>query len=152
MEYLKNIQSKDPNLLKDSPISKMYTCTRDTKNVSAVSNLIGLVVIITILGYMIYLYINKPPVSITGLSFFATEQDIVKIFASMLILVNIKTLSNSMIENIILPVVGPLLPLITCNLKLKIGLFEMFIGEFISDLLVFSVNIFVIYFLFNILY
>jgi hypothetical protein len=39
----------------------------------------------------------------------------------------------------------PIMPLLSSSLRLKAGLFDISIGEFVSDLIVFIVNLLVIY-------
>ena len=157
MEYLKNLNDKEPDLggasKHDNCVKEMYSCGRESTTTPAISNAIGMVVIIVIVLGMAYRFINKPAtLTISRIFDFATDQEIFKMFISLLLLTNIKTLSNSLIANIILPVVRPILPFLSCNLKLKVGLFSLNIGEFISDLLVFSMNLYFIYFLFVIIY
>ena len=157
MEYLKTLQNKDPAIggtsKHDSCIKEMYSCGRDTNQVPMVSNLVGLIVIITLLSFLVYRFVNKPTaMSVVKIMDFATEQEVFKMFISLLLLTNIKTLSNSLIANIILPMVRPILPLLSCNLKIKFGLFALNIGEFISDIIVFTMNLYFIYFLFAVIY
>lgn len=153
MEYLKTIHNKDPSIGQDSCIKSMYSCGRDSKNTSQISNVIGIIMVIVISSYLIHRFIQRPGrVSLGKVLDFATEQEVFKMFISLLLLTNIKTLSNSLIENIILPIVQPFLPFLSCNLKIKLGLFELGIGDFISDLLVFGINMYIIYFIFAIIY
>lgn len=155
MEYLKNLNEKEPNMggssKHDSAIKDMYSCGHSCKSASVASNVIGVVMSLLLISYIVYRYINKSNEGgIIQLSTFANEQEIFKMFTGLLLLTNIKTLSNSLISNIILPIIKPILPLLSCNLHIKVGLFDISIGEFISDLLVFSLNLYIIYFLFQI--
>lgn len=153
MEYLKKLNDRDPNLGHDSCVKEMYSCGHSCKSASVASNVAGVGVMLSLISYLVYRYVNKP--GGTGwnqIITFATEQEIFKMFIGLLLLTNIKTLSNSLIANIILPIVKPVLPLFACNLRIKVGLFDISAGEFISDLLVFSINLYIIYFLFQIVY
>lgn len=142
-------------LVSQSPVSgvdQMYSCGRKTK-CSPVSDVIGIAVIIAIISYMIYRFVQRPDsIALGKLLEFTRNQDVIKLFISLLLLTNIKTLSNSLITNIVLPVIKPILPFLSCKLKIKIGLFEMNIGEFVSDILVFGINMYFIYFIFSIIY
>jgi hypothetical protein len=157
MEYLKTLNDKEPALggssKHDSCVKEMYSCGHECKDATVTSNVLGMIVSISLVSYLVYRFINKSNVSgISKLLDFATEQEIFKMFIGLLLLTNIKTLSNSLIANIILPIIKPILPLLSCNLRIKIGLFAVNIGEFISDLIVFSMNLYIIYFLFNVFY
>jgi len=83
---------------------------------------------------------------------FANQQEVFKMFIGLLLLTNIKTLSNSLIANVILPMVKPILPIMSCNLRIKVGQFDIAMGEFVSDLMVFSLNLFIIHVLFSVVY
>lgn len=156
MEYLKGLHNKEPTLggvsSHDTCIKEMYSCGRP-RGGTLISNLIGFITIIMIVSFVIYRFMNKPgELNLSKLMIFATEHDIFKMFIGLLLLTNIKTLSNSLIANIILPIVKPILPFLSCNLKINIGLFSINIGDFISDILIFALNIYIIYMMFVIIY
>ena len=157
MEYLKKLHNKDPNIggptKHDSCVKEMYSCGHSCKSASVASNVVGVGLTLSLLSYLMYRYVNKPSGSgLNRLLEFTNEQEVFKMFIGLLLLSNIKTLSNSLIANIILPLVKPILPLLSCNLRIKVGLFNISIGEIISDLLVFSMNLYMIYFLFGVVY
>jgi hypothetical protein len=157
MEYLKTLHNKEPNLggtsNHDTCIKEMYSCGRKTSTAPVISNLIGLAIIILLSSFLIHRFLNRPgQLSISKLMDFSSSNDVFKMFISLLLLTNIKTLSNSLIANIILPMLRPILPLLSCNLKIKVGLFSMNVGDFISDVVVFGLNLYIIYFLFAIIY
>lgn len=157
MEYLKKLNDREPNLggscKHDTSVKEMYSCGHSCKSASVASNVAGVVVTLSLVGYIVYRYMNKSGISgLNKVIVFANEQEVFKMFISLLLLTNIKTLSNSMIANIILPVVKPVLPLLSCDLRIKVGLFDIGVGEFISDLLVFGINLYITYFLFQIVY
>lgn len=157
MEYLKKLNDKEPNLggssKHDSCVKEMYSCGHSCKSASVASNVIGVGLTLSLVSYLIYRYMNKPGgAGWDKMIAFASEQEVFKMFIGLLLLTNIKTLSNSLIANIILPVIKPILPLLSCNLRIKVGLFDISVGEFISDLLVFSMNLYIIYFLFQVVY
>lgn len=158
MEYLKKLNVKDPNLggpsKHDACVKEMYSCGHSCKSASITSNVIGIILTLILVSFLVYRYINKPggTVGLDKIINFANEQEVFKMFIGLLLLTNIKTLSNSLIANIILPIIRPILPLLSCNLRIKVGLFDISVGEFISDLLVFSANLYIIYFLFQVVY
>ena len=156
MEYLKSLHNKEPTLggasNHDTCIKEMYSCGRERKS-TLISNLMGFITIVTVVIFVIYRFINKPEaLNLSKLIVFATEHEMFKMFIGLLLLTNIKTLSNSLIANIILPLIKPLLPFLSCNLKITIGLFSINIGDFISDIIIFMLNIYIIYMLFAIVY
>jgi len=158
MEYLKKLNDKEPDLggpsKHDACVKEMYSCGHSCKSASLTSNVIGMILTLTLISFLVYRYFNKPG-DLAGLDKimnFANDQEVFKMFIGLLLLTNIKTLSNSLIANIILPIIRPILPLLSCNLRIKVGLFDIRVGEFISDLLVFSTNLYIIYFLFQVVY
>jgi hypothetical protein len=149
---MKAINNKDSTIGNGSGVDLMYSCGRKTDG-SAISDVLGLVVIISIFGFLFYRFMQRPDnIAVSKVLEFTKSQEVLKMFISLLLLTNIKTLSNSMISNIILPLVRPILPFLSCKLKFKLGLFEMNIGEFVSDILVFSINMFFIYLIFCAIY
>jgi len=157
MEYLKKLHDQAPDVggssKHDSCVKEMYSCGHSCKSATTASNVTGVILTLVLISYVIYRYMNKPGESgVNKIISFANDQEIVKMFIGLLLLTNIKTLSNSLIANIILPIVKPVLPLLTCNLRIKVGLFDIRVGEFISDILVFSMNLYIIYFFFQISY
>ena len=152
MEYMKTMHNKDSTIGNGSGIDQMYSCGRKTKG-SAVSDIVGMIVIVVIFGYLIYRFLQRPEsIAVNKVLEFTKSQEVLKMFISLLLLTNVKTLSNSMISNIILPLIKPVLPFLSCRLKIKVGLFEVNIGEFVSDILVFGLNMYFIYFIFSIIY
>ncbi len=156
MEYLKSLHNKEPAIggasNHDTCIKEMYSCGRP-RGSTLLSNLVGFITIIMVVSFMIYRFMNKPgELNLSKLIVFATEHDVFKMFIGLLLLTNIKTLSNSLIANIILPLIKPILPFLSCNLKITVGLFSLNIGDFISDVIIFILNIYIIYMLFVIIY
>jgi LytS/YehU family sensor histidine kinase len=146
------MHNKDSTIGNGSGIDQMYSCGRKTKG-SAVSDIVGMIVIVVIFGYLIYRFLQRPEsIAVNKVLEFTKSQEVLKMFISLLLLTNVKTLSNSMISNIILPLIKPVLPFLSCRLKIKVGLFEVNIGEFVSDILVFGLNMYFIYFIFSIIY
>ena len=149
---MKTMHNKDSTIGNGSGIDQMYSCGRKTKG-SAVSDIVGMIVIVVIFGYLIYRFLQRPEsIAVNKVLEFTKSQEVLKMFISLLLLTNVKTLSNSMISNIILPLIKPVLPFLSCRLKIKVGLFEVNIGEFVSDILVFGLNMYFIYFIFSIIY
>jgi hypothetical protein len=157
MEYLKKLNDKEPAIggksKHDSCVKEMYSCGHSCKKASSLSNLVGVIITLGMMSYLVYRFMNNPiRLSYDQIMKFAREQEVFKMFFGLLLLTHVKTLSNSLIANIVLPIIKPILPLISCNLKIKLGLFKIGIGEFISDLIVFMVNISLIFFLFSVIY
>jgi large-conductance mechanosensitive channel len=154
MEYLKNLNNKAPDIggtsSHDNSVKEMYSCARKTSTTPAIANLLGFIALVSFL-FLAWYRISNKNISYGEFTKFTTDLDMRKMFIGLLLLSNIKTLSNSMIENVILPIVKPILPLISCNFRINIGLFDMEIGSFISDMIVFLLNTFVIFFFYNLL-
>lgn len=154
MEYLKDLNNKTPDNASvgknDESIKEMYSCNRNTKLTSSVANVLGFIVLISF-AFLAWYRIASKDINYDEFIKFTTGLDVSKMFIGLLMLSNIKTLSNSMISNVILPIVRPILPLISCNFRINIGLFDMKIGSFISDMLVFFLNLLVIFFFYSLL-
>lgn len=155
MEYLKDLNTKVPNAggksTHDDSVKEMYSCARADKAVSStIANLFGFIALISFVFLAWYRLSNKN-INYTELTKFTSSLDVSKMFVGLLMLSNIKTLSNSMIANIILPIVKPILPLISCNFRINLGLFDVQIGSFISDMIVFFLNVLVIFFFYTLL-
>jgi hypothetical protein len=152
MEYLKDLNAKAPDVggKNDDSIKEMYSCTRTNTTTSAIANLFGFIALISFI-FLAWYRVSDKNINYGEFTKFASNLDVSKIFIGLLMLSNIKTLSNSMISNIILPIVRPILPLISCNFRINIGLFDMKIGSFISDMIVFFLNLLVIFFFYTLL-
>ena len=137
----------------DACVKEMYSCGRCDSKVPMVSNIVGTLFITVLVGFIVYRFVNRPErLALSKVLAFASDQEIFKMFVSLLLLTNIRTLSNSFIANIVLPLLKPILPFLSCNLKFRIGLFCLNAGEFISDLLVFGINLSLIYVVFAVIY
>jgi len=148
MEYMKNINNKlniQNNAKHDNSIKEIYSCGRATE-AHGVANFVGIIAIVGLIAFCTYKIASKKSViSLSHVFDFAASNEIFKMFITILLLINIKTLSDSFVFHIILPIIKPILPFLACNLKLKLGLFEIKLGEFISDVLVFLINLYAIY-------
>ena len=145
-DYLKKLNDKVGND-SENQIKLMYTCSRENDRASGLSDFIGFAFIILIIVYVYYRFKNftQNPVRIFD---FAKNQEILKMFIGLLLLSNIKNLSNSLIGNLVLPIVKPILPMISCNLSFKMGTIELKVGNFVSDSIIFAINLSVVYLVF----
>lgn len=149
MEYLKNLNDKQSAIDNDNCAKMMYSCGRNKEKCkpSSVANIIGTVGIVAILLFVAHRFFAGTPRTDHILDF-TKNLEVSKMFVGLLLLTNIKNLSNSLISNIILPILEPILPLISCSMRLDLGLFSLEVGNFVSDVLVFAINIYIIYFIF----
>jgi len=149
MDYMKQLNNKlnpQNNAKHDGCIKELYSCGRDPKSKSPVANLLGILFIIGLIAFIVYRISEKRTVAGMGhMLEFIKGNDIFKMFIALLLLVNIKTISDSFIYHILLPIMKPIMPLLSSSLRLKAGLFDISIGEVVSDLIVFIVNLLVIY-------
>ena len=79
---------------------------------------------------------------------FLKNQDVPKMIIGLLLLSNLRNLSNSFVNNILFPIIQPIIPIISTNMKIKIGNYSIDIGNFVSDIIVFAINLLAIYFVF----
>jgi hypothetical protein len=80
---------------------------------------------------------------------FIKDQQLVKMFFGLILLSNLKNLSTSFINNIVVPILDPILPFLSCKFKLNVGPFNIDFGNFASDLLIFGFNIYFVYFIYS---
>jgi hypothetical protein len=131
----------------------MYSCARRKNNRigGTFQDLTGLIIIGAICVYIVYKFTNTSGYSKLKLFDFAKNHEINKLLIGMMLLGNVKNVSNSLINNIILPIVEPLLPFLLCKLNIYYGPFKVEFGEFISDIIVFTINLIIIYGIFLVL-
>jgi hypothetical protein len=144
--YLKDLNDKRVSI-DDINTKSMYTCKNMKGGSLRITNIIGLATIIAGLSYLIFRLASKPSIGVNMLTFVA-DNEVLKMFIGLLLLSNIKSLTESLTQNIIVPLVKPILPLIVCSLRIKLGLFSLNVGSFASDLVIFGINIGIIYALF----
>jgi len=124
----------------------MYSCggrPKTSQSSHGFKNLIGL----AILGVVCVLIILKIISSSNKVQIadFARNQEIGKLLIGLMLLHNVKSLSNSFVNNLVLPLVQPVLPFLQYELKLSILGSTMELGDFITDLLVFTLNLLFVY-------
>lgn len=104
-------------------------------------NIIGISILSSIVLFIIIkIYSNE-----RSISHFTQNNDITKLLIGLLLLYNIKNLSTSIIDNIIYPILKPFLPYLSCNIDINLGKFNIKLGKFITDLVIFSLNILILY-------
>ena len=150
-----NAQQANTNTnIHDNIYKKMYsiTCANRPKNENYFSNYVGLIFIVCIFfGLIIYKKRTKGTTSKKGginVKTFLKNHDIVKLIIGLLLLNHIRELSNSMVHNLIHPLIEPLIPFIQCTFSIKYLDSHIEIGNFITDILIFSINIAILYILY----
>lgn len=149
MDYLKDLNNKKDIIDKDNCSKLMYSCGRD-KSVckpNIFANILGTTGFIAIFIFIVYRLLSSGTGSYHIIDF-TKNLEISKMFIGLLLLTNIKNLSNSLIANIILPIIQPILPLLSCSMRLELGLFSIEVGNFVSDVLVFAINMYITYLIF----
>lgn len=129
----------------------MYSCARRTNHRvgGTFQDFVGLLVVGAICGYVVYKFVTSN--NRIKLVDFTANHEIGKLLIGLMLLSNVKNMSNSLINNIILPIVEPLLPFLLCQLNIYYGPFKIEFGEFISDMMVFTINLAIIYVVFVVL-
>jgi hypothetical protein len=149
MDYMKQLNNKlnpQNNAKHDGCIKELYSCGRESAPKSPVANLLSILFIMGLIAFVVYRISEKRTVAgVSHMLEFVKGNDIFKMFIALLLLVNIKTITDSFIYHIVLPIMKPIMPLLSSSLRIKVGLFNISIGEFVSDLIVFMVNVAVIY-------
>lgn len=151
-EYLKTLDQKSPAPTAEENKTKlMYSCARRTNHRvgGTLQDLIGLLMVGAICFFVIFKFLTSN-VSM-GLSGFTKNHEIGKLLIGLMLLNNVRSISNSLVNNLILPIVEPLLPFLLCRLNIYYGPFKLEFGEFVSDLIVFTINLFIIYVVFVVL-
>jgi large-conductance mechanosensitive channel len=83
---------------------------------------------------------------------FTKNHDIIKLLIGLMILNHVRLLSTSLINNLIIPLIEPIIPFLECNFMIKLNNSEIEIGKFMTDVLVFILNIFILYIIYIILH
>jgi hypothetical protein len=135
----------------DNIYKKMYSCANRPLNEKHFSNYTGLILVMfIIIGLIIY----KKKARFTrknSVKTFLQNHDIVKLIIGLLLLNHVRELSNSMVHNLIHPLIDPLIPFIQCTFSIKYLDSHIEIGNFITDILIFSINVAILYILYLIL-
>ena len=150
LKTLNQMEDLDPS---ENKLKYAYSCSREKvcnlQDSSCINQLLGVTVTIATVIYLLYKLVR------IGGSFkiasFAQDQNVSKMFVGLLILSNLKNLSNSLINNIILPILDPFMPFLSCHFRLRAGPFDINFGNFASDILIFGFNIVAIYIIAGIL-
>ncbi len=148
LKTLNEMEELDPS---ENKLKYAYSCGRNkicSNEQNNVSKMIGVSITIFVVLYSLYRSKSFSPIKLMD---FAYDNNITKMFVGLLVLSNLKNLSNSFINNIILPIMDPFIPLLSCHFRFKFGPFDINCGNFASDMLVFGFNIYAIYFISGIL-
>lgn len=151
----------EANPTHDNIYKKMYSisCMNRPKNEYTFSNYVGLILLILIaFGFVMYRKIirsggniKKNKSTIPGIKTFLQNHDIVKLIIGLLLLNHVRELSNSMVSNVIHPLIEPLIPFIQCTFSIKYSDSHIEIGNFITDILIFTINLGILYILYLIM-
>ena len=153
--FLKTLNQMDELDPSENKLKYAYSCSREKvcnlRNSSCINQALGLSMAIATIIYLFYRLIRINGKSGFKLASFAQDQNVTKMFVGLLILSNLKNLSNSLINNIIIPLLDPFMPFLVCHLRLKVGPFDINFGNFASDIMIFGFNIVAIYIIAGIL-
>src|SRR3989344_5544435 len=133
MEYLRDLNNKQDLIDKENCTKLMYSCgQKETCRPTALSRIIGIVGLVAMLLFVTHRFLIARPRADHILDF-TKNLEITKMFTMLLLLGNIKNLTNSLTANIILPVIQPIIPILSCSLRL----FSIDIGHFVADVVIF---------------
>ena len=121
------------------------TCSNEYKN----QNIFGIIIIISITIFLIF-KLSKSKFDINFIQF-TKNHEIVKLLIGLLLLNHVRLLSTSLINTIILPLIQPIIPFLECSFNINYYNNVIEIGKFMTDLLVFILNIIILYILYIIL-
>ena len=76
---------------------------------------------------------------------FLKDKNIRATLVSLLIAVNTQNLSKSIVYNIIMPILDPILPFLAIDYTIRFKSWEIPVGRFVTDFLVFLINVYLIY-------
>ena len=145
-DFMMDINNRLPSDKEENKTKFMYSCARKADHeASPIQNAVGLILFGGLCIYVIMKLVNNKRKH--KLLDFTKNQEISKLLIGLLLLTNVKNLSNSLVNNIILPIVEPALPFLLCGLKISYGNMNIELGKLISDLLVFTINLSIIYFI-----
>lgn len=150
-EEMLDINNKIQAPKQQENLNKIYygggrECSNKQNNI----NLFYVFIIILLIVYLVYKFVNKK-INIKFLDF-TKNHDIIKLLFGLLILNNVRLLSTSLIDNLIFPLIEPIIPFLECNFIIKYYNNNIEIGKFLTDLLVFIINIFILYIIYIIIH
>lgn len=120
------------------PLKQVYSC--GNKPVEQCSRL-AYITPIVVLGLVFLAFKTS-----RGFSHFMGDRSVIKIIITLYLATNAKNLNQSMIDNIVLPLIKPIMPWISNhNQNLRLGPFNLGLGNFVTDAVVFAINMFFIY-------
>jgi len=149
-----NNKPNQPNQQEENKTKLMYygggkVCKRKDNE----QNIIGIILIILIIIFIIYKLSKNLKNNTKDINFFnfTKNHDIIKLLIGLLLINHVRLLSTSLINTIILPILEPIIPLLECNLNIKYYDTTIELGKFMTDLLVFILNIIILYILYILL-
>tara|TARA_R100001163_G_scaffold64135_2_gene57666 strand:- start:3284 stop:3832 length:549 start_codon:yes stop_codon:yes gene_type:complete len=77
--------------------------------------------------------------------FFLDQKNILSIMIGLMIAANARDVIKSLTNYFILPLLEPIMPFIELQYKVQIGPFKFEIGKLVSDIIMFLINIYIIY-------
>lgn len=130
------------NYYDGEPLKQVYSCgNRPVEQCSRIAYITPILV----LGLLIMVFKNS-----RGFSNFVGDRSVIKIIITLYLATNAKNLNQSLIDNIVLPFLRPIMPWISNhNQILQVGPFKLGVGNFVTDMVVFSINMFFIYSIFG---
>lgn len=148
LEINNKLSGNDENKAKMMYYGGSRQCSTKENN----HNIIGIILFICLISYIIYrLLNNKNKFNFKFLSF-TKNHDIIKLLIGLLLLNHVRLLSSSLINNLVLPLIEPIIPFLECNFTIKYYNTYLEIGKFMTDILVFLLNIFILYVIYIILH
>lgn len=109
-----------------------------------VVNIIGFLVLVLLIILIIHFFIKNRGKRLDIIK----ENDIGKLLIGLLLLTHVRILTSSLTDNIVVPILMPVVPYLKCNFTIKF--FDdniIYAGKFMSDLFIFIINLVIIYFI-----
>jgi large-conductance mechanosensitive channel len=134
--------------IQDDVLKLMYSPDIICDKKQNITNFFAMIIVVFIIIYLLNKLITTKTHNFTS---FIHNHDLIKLLIGLLLLGHVKYFINSLIKNIIMPILSPILPYVHCSMTLNFMNIDIEIGNFISDSLIFMINIIIIYFIYIII-
>jgi len=142
-----NLNNNDPVDLKILPINPgiFQEDTLITKGLAGL--VLGGVLYLMYSIVKAFLAIDIGDLNINKFITFLDQKNVLAIMIGLMIASNARDLIKSITNNFIMPLLEPIMPFIKMQYKVQIGPFKFEFGKLVSDIIMFLINIYIIYIL-----
>jgi len=138
---------EDKNLLQLSVTKDIESNLNPDSSIAQLTSVLVMFIIV----YLFYLLGNQfYTIGVTGFGYkhfikFLDDKNVMTIIIGMMVATNARDLTKSITNHLIIPILKPLLPFMELKYPVKVGPFDLMLGSLISSILIFMINLYLIY-------